>query len=144
MDSCWEPAGQAVGEKERRERVKEGLPEREKGKKWEEQEMTVNSLLCHLLSWMNKAKRSGIMQNNCRPRHTGLWAMLRTSTVFLWLLRSLASQTVSFFPSLHYLPSLQTKPGLASGLSRLLPPAQRIYRLPLLLGSLKYPEIIHI
>lgn len=59
--------------------------------------MTVNSLLYHLLSWMNKAKHSGIMQNDCRPQHTGLWAILRTSTVFLWLLLSLASQTVSFF-----------------------------------------------
>lgn len=80
-----------------------------------------------------------------------LWVVLRTSTVlpsFLSLSLYFASQTLSFFSYSAFIsplpPRQLAEPSLASGLSRLPPPAQRIYSLPLLLGILKYPEIIHI
>lgn len=70
--------------------------------------MPVNSVLCHLLSWVNKAERWGEMWDNCKPSPTVglsvcLWVVLRTFTVLhprfssLSLSLSFASQMLSFF-----------------------------------------------
>lgn len=95
----------------------------------------VNSLLCRLLSRMNEAECLGRNQGQLARCSLGysedIYCLSPTLTASSFLdIFCAPPGPPTPFASLHVSSFPRQKTALASGLSRLLPPAQRIYRLP--------------